>query len=326
MGAIVGKSSADAVKFLREGFPVALPTETVYGLAAPLSNIQAIESIYRLKERPANNPLIVHVLDFEQLDHVAYTSPLVKRLVNAFWPGPLTLVLPKKNTVPPQVTAQQASVAVRAPQAPLFREVLRLLGEPLVAPSANKFQQVSPTCAAHVLEGMGDVLQYILDGGSCKFGLESTILSLLDSDRPEILRYGPIGPKELESVLGSPVYLPRKQIWQDAEAKLSPGLFKKHYSPKTPLFLVNSLDSFELSERFFNKRCAYIHYRGENQGAHYALTTHDDIYEAANNLYALLQQLDAEHYDVLFAELAPSVGIGLAINDRLQRAGKFLSE
>ena len=240
METIIGTSVEEAVYWLKRGEPVALPTETVYGLAAPLFSEETIRKIYVVKQRPTNNPLIVHVLNFEQLSGIAETMPSAQALAERFWPGPLTLVLKKKACVSDVVTAGQPCVALRCPQAPLFRRAIDLTGEPLVAPSANRFQHVSPTTAMHVLHDLGGSIPYILDGGACTFGLESTILSLLDEKQPTLLRYGPITVEELEAFLNRSLITPSGVI-SEQKPHLAPGLYKKHYSPQTPLYLVKNL-------------------------------------------------------------------------------------
>lgn len=327
MKAVIGTSVSTAINWLKAGEPVALPTETVYGLAAPLTSIESIRKIYELKERPADNPLIVHVLDGLQLESVAEVTPCVLRLVERFWPGPLTLVLKRKLCVPDIVTSGQETVAVRAPQSLLFREVIRLLGSPLVAPSANKFQHVSPTTAQHVLNDMGDVLKYILDGGPCTFGLESTILSLVDEGCPKLLRYGPIAKEVLEDFLGQAI----ESIGHAENGKphLSPGLYKKHYSPKTPLYWLSDLATYCPPE--------HLVYTFENKAAHvflcspkrslkkneFVLSLHGNLSEVAANLFAMLQRLDEQDFASIWIEKAPTEGIGNAINDRLSRAAHY---
>ncbi len=316
MGARIGCSPKDAVQYLKSGEPVALPTETVYGLAAPLFNEEAIAKIYRLKQRPFNNPLIVHVLGQAQLEAVAYVNASALKLIHQFWPGPLTIILPKKPCVSSIVTAQQSTVAVRAPQAPLFREVIELLGEPLVAPSANKFQQVSPTCAQHVMRGMGDCISYILDGGPCQFGLESTILFLADEEHPKLLRYGPITQEAIEAVLGKKISIYSTQEL-NATNKKSPGLYKKHYSPQTPLSLVEHIPQDKSANRGYIYRQRPSSSLNQNE---YYLSENGDLSEMAHNVFKLLQELDQKAYEEIFIERVPNIGIGKAINERLERA------
>ena len=325
MKTIVGNSVEEAVYWLKRGEPVALPTETVYGLAAPLFSEETIRKIYSVKQRPTNNPLIVHVSGFEQLQTVAETTPLVQALTEQFWPGPLTLVLKKKACVLDIVTAGQSSVAVRCPQASLFRRAIVLTGEPLVAPSANRFQHVSPTTAMHVLNDLGGRIPYILDGGACTFGLESTIVSLLDEEQPTLLRYGPITAEVLEAFLKRPLITPSGTI-SDQKPHLAPGLYKKHYSPQTPLYLVNNLADYVSPPRYreiFENRAAHVFLfppLRPLQGCEYVLSPNGDLNEAASHLFDCLQTLDTQGWRSIWVEAALDEGIGRALNDRLSRA------
>ena len=325
MKTIIGNSVEEAVYWLKHREPVALPTETVYGLAAPLFSEETIRKIYSVKQRPTNNPLIVHVSGFEQLQTVAETTPLVQALTERFWPGPLTLVLKKKACVPDIVTAGQVSVAVRCPQASLFRQAIVLTGDPLVAPSANRFQHVSPTTAIHVLNDLGGRIPYILDGGACMFGLESTIVSLLDEEQPTLLRYGPITAEVLEVFLQRPLTTPSGTI-SDQKPHLAPGLYKKHYSPQTPLYLVNNLADYVPPPRYreiFENRAAHIFLFPPSRplrGCESVLSPNGDLNEAASHLFDCLQTLDTQGWRSIWTEAAPNEGIGRALNDRLTRA------
>lgn len=324
MKAIVGYSAKEAVQWLHLGEPVALPTETVYGLAAPLSEETTIKKIYTLKRRPIENPLIVHVLNTQQLEEIAFVSTTASTLAENYWPGPLTLVLKKKDCVPNIVTGGLPSVAVRAPQAPLFREVISLLKEPLVAPSANTFQQLSPTTAQHVLQDLGSEISYILDGGPCTFGLESTILSLLDEEKPTLLRHGPITKEALESFLQKPII-----DGTSIQVHLSPGLYKKHYSPKKPLYWVQRLEGFipsKFYEKQFKENAAHVFLyppQHKLQPNEYVLSPSKSLQEVATHLFKCLQTLDKENWSSIWIEKAPDYGIGKAINDRLSRAAHF---
>ena len=325
METIIGNSVEEAVHWLKCGEPVVLPTETVYGLAAPLFSEETIRKIYSVKQRPMNNPLIVHVSGFEQLKTVAETTPLVQALTERFWPGPLTLVLKKKPCVSDLVTAGQPSVAVRCPNAPLFRRAIDLTDEPLVAPSANRFQHVSPTTAIHVLNDLGGSIPYILDGGACTFGLESTIVSLLDEAQPTLLRYGPITAEVLETFLKHPLITPSGVI-SEQKPHLSPGLYKKHYSPQTPLYLVKNLADYippPCYKEIFEERAAHIFLfppsRPLREGE-CVLSPNRDLNEAASRLFACLQTLDTQGWQSIWTEAAPNEGIGRALNDRLTRA------
>lgn len=330
MSAKVGTSVEEAVYWLRRGEPVALPTETVYGLAAPLGAVAAIEKIFLLKQRPFQNPLIVHVADAAGLASVAEVNASAAALVKQFWPGPLTLVLKKRACVPDLVSAGQPSVAVRCPSNPIFQQVLSQLGEPLVAPSANKFQHISPTTPQHVLADMGDVLPYILDGGPCRFGLESTILSLLEESQPVLLRPGPISQAQLEAVLMRPIRaLQPASHGPAAEGHLAPGLYRKHYSPQTPLYLVQDLEHFvpdAALQKTFTAAAAhiFIYPPARPLAPHeFVLSPQRSLSEAAANLFGCLQRLDRQHWSSLWIEIPPSQGVGQAMRDRLSRAAHF---
>jgi L-threonylcarbamoyladenylate synthase len=259
------------------------------------------------------------------LKTVAETTPLVKTLTKRFWPGPLTLVLKKKACVSDLVTAGQPSVAVRCPQAPLFRRAIVLAGEPLVAPSANRFQHVSPTTAMHVLHDLGGSIPYILDGGACTFGLESTILSLLNEEQPTLLRYGPITAEALEAFFQRPLITPLDTT-SDQKPHLAPGLYKKHYSPQTPLYLVENLADYVPPPRYkaiFEEHAARVFLfppsRPLREGE-CVLSQKRDLNEAASNLFDCLQTLDTQGWRSIWAEAASNEGIGRALNDRLSRA------
>ena len=229
---------------LRSGQPIALPTETVYGLAAPVTNEQALRAIFEIKGRPLHDPLIVHLHEFEELDKWAEMSdvdkPLLERLTTKFWPGPLTIILPKKTGIPDLVTAGLKTAAFRVPAHPVFREIIRRVGLPLAAPSANPFQYISPTRPAHVLSTLSGKIPYIVDGGSCDEGLESTIIDLSTSP-PIVRRPGPIDRKAIEAVLGQGIKLETEQAdGSPTKAVSAPGNFTKHYAPRKPGLRLNS--------------------------------------------------------------------------------------
>jgi L-threonylcarbamoyladenylate synthase len=259
----------DAAAILKSGEPVAMPTETVYGLAAPIFDLEAIQKIFSLKKRPSDNPLIAHVSNLAMVETIAQNIPSVFfSLAERFWPGPLTLVLPKKPSVPSLVS--QTTIAVRMPSHPLALRLIDLVGSPLVAPSANLSGRPSPTCAAHVLSDLGGRLAAILDGGECQFGTESTVLSLV-SEVPVLLRPGAITRAQLEEVLGE-VRDPEK-----GEPILSPGMKYRHYAPQAKVHLTERLpelpsDAFVLSREpiGFTYRCLdskhlYSHLRMADQ-------------------------------------------------------------
>lgn len=315
-------SIEEIVEALKAGDLVALPTETVYGLAANALNPHAAQKIFQVKGRPFIDPLIVHTLDVDSALQLTYFSELAFKLADKFWPGPLTLVLPKHPVVPNIVTAGLPSVAIRSPKHPIFREILSASKLPLAAPSANPFGYLSPTEAHHVKKTLGSKIKYIVDGGPCSIGLESTILNLLDPDYPEILRPGPISAEDLQFVFGfKPPYISTSA---QEGAQVSPGLLKSHYSPKTYLhtFIANTIPDFSALEGksaiIFVKRPQNLN---ENKNLNlFWLSEDGDLNEVSKNLFSLLERLDSQLFNSIFIELCEKKGIGIAINDRLQRA------
>ena len=306
-----------AAELLVEGECVALPTETVYGLAADALNPIALKKVFTIKGRPLLDPLIVHVLDVEALMEIAeYDSRLEK--ISTFWPGPLTVVLRRKSCVPDLVTASQETVAVRVPAHPLFRQILSLANRPLAAPSANPFGYVSPTRATHVRDSLAERCPWIVDGGPCKHGLESTIIDLSSPHKVRLLRPGPITLELLREKLGEIEVVTKVASAQTAQ--VAPGMLERHYSPKTrvELFAHGSLPSSPeknsaillLSRRQNFSSVAEIFYLSENSS----------ITEAAANLFDLLRKLDMKGFAKIYVERAESSGLGLAYNDRLNRA------
>jgi L-threonylcarbamoyladenylate synthase len=310
---------AAAAQLLRDGGVVAIPTETVYGLGAVAMNPAAVRRVFAIKGRPANHPLIVHVHAADALPGWAREIPdSAWRLAEHFWPGPLTLVLPRQSGVPDEVTGGQDSVALRVPAQPVARELIAAVGA-LAAPSANRFGRVSPTTAVHVLAELGGDVDMILDAGPCEVGLESTILSLLD-DTPTLLRPGGVTVAELEAVLGRPVAPPPHDL-------RAPGRLASHYAPATPLELITA---GELPQRLAAQgaprvRIATIaHSPGavaaaEAAGA--AVTAMPaNAAEYGRMLYATLRELDAAGHDLIIVEAPPAAPEWLAVHDRLTRA------
>lgn len=304
---------------LRRGELVAIPTETVYGLAANALDARACRRIFTAKRRPADDPLIVHVTDLQAAERLAEFNEVARVLARAFWPGPLTLVLPKRACVPAIVTSGQNTVAVRAPAHPLARQILKLARVPLAAPSANPFGYVSPTTAAHVLDGLAGRIPHVLDGGACAVGVESTIVDVSDPARLVVLRPGAVSAADLRRALaraGRKAGIGRKP----REQTLAPGLLDQHYSPHTPLKLVSR------APRKPDERTATIYWqRPANLAAGpniFALTRHGEADDAARSLYAVLRMADAAGFAKLICEKAPARAgaLGEAINDRLRRA------
>ena len=318
MKTVISTDRDAAVELLRKGDVVALPTETVYGLAANALNAIAVAKIFEAKERPHFDPLIVHLPNRDWLERIADVPPehrqLVGRLADKFWPGPLTMVLPKREIVPDIVTAGLDSVAVRFSAHPLFAEIMSALDEPLAAPSANRFGRVSSTTAQHVLDELGGRIPLILDGGRTEHGIESTIVAI-QKGKIAILRRGPITHEELShfAEVASTV----------ATAKISsPGQLPSHYAPKTQLRLVDNVEAFPPQK---NQRVGLLAWSGvfrstQAFAAVRNLSDRGDLREAAANLFRYLRELDALGLDLIVAERVPCEGLGAAINDRLERA------
>jgi len=318
----LGLSPTAAARILAQGGVVAIPTETVYGLAGNALDPQALARIFAAKGRPTFDPLIVHVADFEDLPRVVAHWPAgARKLAEAFWPGPLTLVLPKHPAIPDLATSGLPTVGVRMPAHPLAREIIRLSGVPLAAPSANLFQKISPTTAQHVADQLGDKIDGIVDGGACAIGVESTIVGFR-GEQPILYRPGAITPDMLASIVGpvqrhTPTSHPQdpdKEIPQPA-----PGLLERHYSPATPLLLGTWPKTLPAS------RCGLLafgpppSFAGTNPFI-FQLSENADTVEAASRLYAGLRTLDAQQLDCILAQPLPEEGLGIAVNDRLRRA------
>lgn len=303
---------------LRAGELVAVPTETVYGLAADALNARACRRIFTVKGRPAHDPLIVHLASRRDLARVAVPNEAARLLAAAFWPGPLTLVLPKTAAVPDVVSAGLPSVAVRLPSHPLFRRLLRLAGTPLAAPSANPFGYVSPTTADHVRRGLGGRIRHILDGGPARVGLESTIVDLRDPRRPRLLRPGAITHRELVRVLGRPVSRPRPAA---RTAPIAPGQLARHYSPHTPVTLHPRLADRPGTVRSRDEAWLFLRKPRRAGGANvFWLDPRGDLAGAARRLFSTLRRLDAAGFRRIHVEQARGAGLAEAINDRLRRA------
>jgi L-threonylcarbamoyladenylate synthase len=306
---------------LRAGELVAVPTETVYGLAANALDARACRRIFAAKGRPANDPLIVHIHRLGQLDHLTAMNPAARRLADAFWPGPLTLVLPKQPAVPDLVTSGLPSVAVRMPRHPLLRRLLRACGLPLAAPSANPFGYVSPTTAEHVRAGLGGKIRHILDGGPARIGLESTIVDVRDPRRIRVLRPGAISMAQLRDCLQQPIVRFRPQTKAQNLAQIAPGMLTRHYSPKAHILLRPRITARDLLHGDARTACVFFQKPAKATGNHiYWLDAEGDQARAARHLFALLRQLDNSGYRTILAETAPPGPMAEAINDRLRRA------
>ncbi len=306
-----------AAQIIQEGGLVAFPTETVYGLGADALNPLAVAAIFEAKNRPTFDPLIVHVADMRQAEILVHKFPeKALKLIEKFWPGPLTLVLPKSPLVPDIVTSSLPNVAIRVPNHPIALELIRESGRPIAAPSANPFGQVSPTTAEHVRQSLGGKLDMILDGGPCQVGVESTIISFAEKE-PTLLRPGGVPLEEIQAVIGK-VLVPVIVAGAKPQA---PGQLLQHYSPKTPMVLRESQES--LPEQ---KKIGLLSFRKPQTDFHFhaveVLSERGDLREAAAHLFAALRRLDAAGLDLIVAHPVPPEGLGRAVNDRLTRASQ----
>ncbi len=305
-------SLAEAVRLLKQGEVVAIPTETVYGLAANASDAQAIAKIYATKERPANNPLIVHIGDAGQVsDWASEFPPLAQKLAAAFWPGPFTLVLPAREEVSLAVRAGEPTVALRVPSHPVTRQLLQESGLGLAAPSANKYTQLSPTTAAHVEASLGDNIP-VLDGGACQVGIESTIISII-GDEWQLLRPGMIAESAITLLAGKP-----GQIF--SETPKAPGQHLLHYSPRTPCLLFDSRQALTAYALTQPESAALLVGNCEVAGIKNSIALSTEPALAAEQLYAALHNLDAAQAEVILIESPPDTPDWAALRDRLQRA------
>lgn len=306
-----------AKKILQSDELVAIPTETVYGLAANAFSENAVKKIFALKKRPAFNPLIVHIGSVADLDKIVTNiPPLAEELAKAFWPGPLTLLLEKKDIIPDCVTAGKSTVAVRIPNHPLTLKLLSELEFPVAAPSANPFMSISPTKPEHVKKYFDGKLAYILDGGTCESGIESTIIGF-SNNKAVLYREGSCEISEIEKITGK--LLIAKPIFDAPEA---PGMLKKHYAPNTPLIVTSNYQ--KVLDKYRGKKIAvltftYVENQSENVIYSY-LSKNQSLKEAAANLYATLIDLDAMNLEMIIAVYVPNNGLGRTINDRLNRA------
>jgi L-threonylcarbamoyladenylate synthase len=322
---LLAKDLPEVAAMLKAGECVAVPTETVYGLAANALDAQACQRIFQIKGRPLLDPLIVHCANIEAAMRYGQLGELVVGLANAFWPGPLTLVVAKNPIIPDIVTAGLPSVALRVPAQPLLRKLLSQLDFPLAAPSANPFGYISPTSADHVLRTLGGRIAAVLDGGTCEHGVESTIIDVRDPMRPQLLRPGPIDRDELETVLGKSLLMRSTQASGQTAAQVAPGSLESHYSPRATLRLhAKGEFSADAESGFAASVTAKIFWQRPStvDSAHtYWLTESGDSTEAAHNLFALLNRLDAQGYAVIDCERCPDgMAMAEAINDRLRRA------
>lgn len=314
---IISKDIQKAITLLNQDDLVAIPTETVYGLAGNIFSENAIKKIFETKKRPLFNPLIVHIPNLEYLTNVVSSIPeKAKLLAQHFWPGSMTLVMPKSDKIPSLITAGKDTVAVRIPNHPLTLELLNQLDFPLAAPSANPFNSISPTKPEHVENYFKDAIKMVLDGGVCKSGIESTIIGF-ENDEPVIYRLGALALEEIEKVVGKVQVKNKKEENPDA-----PGMLAKHYAPKTRTILSDEI-SVEI-DNHPQKKIGVISFSKTHQTekvvAQIVLSYKSDLAEATANLYNAMHELDALNLDVIIIEKMPEEGLGISMNDRLNRA------
>ena len=324
-----GEALQLAARLFQEGELVAFPTETVYGLGANALDAEAVLRIFQAKGRPADNPLIVHIWSEDQLGPPCEVTEAARRLMAAYWPGPLTLLLPKKAAVPDTVTAGLTSVGVRMPSHPVAREMLRVCALPIAAPSANLSTRPSPTTAAHVYEDMNGRIPLILDGGACEVGVESTVLDMT-GDIPTVLRPGAITPEMIAKVAGDArVADSVMRPLREGEAAPSPGMKHKHYAPRGRLTILKGKREDvvrEIIRRYDESENAVILASTGNLPAYGDRRVMDmgpDLSAAAHSLFALLRQADDEGVARLYAEAVSDDGVGLAVMNRMARAAGF---
>ena len=304
------KNLSKAVIYLKKKQLIGIPTETVYGIAGNAYSKEAVKKIYLLKKRPLKNPLIVHYLSLKQLESDVVLNDDFYKLYKKFCPGPITFVLKKKkkSLLPGIATANLKTVAVRIPRNRTIRKILKLLDFPLAVPSANKSTQVSSVSARDVVNEFGASLKFILDGGSCTIGLESTVVDL--TSKAKILRPGLINPLEVSKILKKKV-----NIYKNSKIVKAPGMLKKHYSPGIPMKL--NQKKAKINEAFIVYGKKYK--KGKNI---FNLSNKSNLNEAARNLYKILRLIKNKNYKIICVASIPQTGIGLAINDRLNRAAK----
>lgn len=319
----------EAASILSSGGLVVMPTETVYGLGGDATSDDAAKKIYEAKGRPSNNPLIIHIADPKEAEDYCHTSPLYYKLAQAFMPGPLTVILPKKDTVPASVTGGLDTVAVRCPDHPIANALIRAFGKPIAAPSANISGRPSPTCAKYVIEDLDGRVNMIIDGGQCEIGLESTIVKI-DGDTLTLLRPGAVTYDALTMICETVKIADAvTEKLKEGETVLSPGMMYRHYSPKTPVVLLDGEDddfiSFILSEqKRTDNKCAVICYDGEEKliGTNKIITigAKNDLVSHGKRIFTALRESDELGAEIIYAHLPPKEGLGLALYNRLIRA------
>ncbi|MEL7144949.1 MAG: L-threonylcarbamoyladenylate synthase [Bacteroidota bacterium] len=313
--AVIGTDLNEARKILDSEQLVAIPTETVYGLAGNAFSEKAVLSIFHTKNRPSFDPLIAHTDSLEKVAGFVKSIPSVaEELANAFWPGPLTILLERNNRIPDVMTSGLPRVAVRIPNHQLSLSLLSTLDYPVAAPSANPFGYVSPTSAQHVENNLGDKIKYILDGGDCQIGVESTIVGF-ENNELIVYRLGGLTLESLEEVAG-PLLLRNNQSSNPS----APGMIKSHYAPTKPLTLLSSNEMRSVAQINQGKAGFITFSRFADLPYEFKLTESGDLEEAASSLFTALRHFESLPVDRIYAERVPDEGLGRAINDRLQRA------
>jgi len=315
-----------AVGILKDGGLVAFPTETVYGLGADATSDEAVLGIFAAKNRPAINPLIVHVTDWKMVETYAETDARAKLLAASFWPGPLSIILKRKAgaKLAQAVSAGLDTVALRAPAHPVAQQLIAALGRPIAAPSANRSGTLSPTSPLHVEKSLGDAVPMILAGGKCAIGLESTVIDMT-ADIPTVLRAGFILPETIADILGEDVHTGYEQVTDGKDnAPHSPGQLLRHYAPETPLRL-KAIDVAEGEALLAFGRTQFMSLRSKGhvpENDIFNLSETGDLNETAANLFAMLHDIDQKGYKGIAVMDIPEIGLGIAVNDRLRRAAR----
>ncbi|WP_298308220.1 L-threonylcarbamoyladenylate synthase [Flavobacterium sp.] len=315
----ISKDIVKAKEILENENLVAIPTETVYGLAGNIYSEKAINKIFKTKNRPFNNPLIVHIHSKELLENIAQEIPeKAKKLAEAFWPGSLTLVLKKKETIPYSITAGKETVAVRVPNHPLTLELLKQLDFPLAAPSANPFGSISPTTSQHVADYFTDTLEMVLDGGNCENGIESTIVGF-ENEKAILYRLGSISVENIESIIG-----PIQIVNKNDSSPNAPGMLSRHYAPKTKTIVSENIE--DEIKNYPTSKIGVLLFQdlkiNDENIEKEILSINGSLKEATSNLYAAMHRLDKKGLDLIIAEKFPENDLGKSINDRLERATK----
>lgn len=315
----ISTNISKAVALLNEEQNVAIPTETVYGLAGNIYSDTAIKKIFEMKKRPFFNPLIVHIHSMEQVMELTADFPeKAQRLAQAFWPGSLTLILPKSDKIPDLITAGKDTVGIRMPNHNVTLELLKNLDFPIAAPSANPFTHISPTTAQHVKNYFDGKLEMVLDGGDCENGIESTIIGF-ENNKPVVYRLGSISIEDITAVIGEVTLKNNKE-----QAPNAPGMLEKHYAPRTKTYLIEDVAAF--IKQHLDKKIGLLLHSSNHDNYKVAkiiyLSKTGNLKEAGSRLYSALHEMDLQNLDIIVAQRLPDHDLGKSINDRLKRATK----